>query len=120
MNYQAVIAIVGTVIVLYVMLGGMKSVALTDTLQGLLFISLLWVIVIAYLVAGFGGSLPRAVNSIWENTREWFSYPGPGGSVFRTVPGWIPAFVCDWLDHYAAARICALGFSGKDMHTSGS
>ena len=81
MNYQAVIAIVGTVIVLYVMLGGMKSVALTDTLQGLLFISLLWVIVIACLVAGFGGSLPRAVNSIWENTREWFSYPGPDGWV---------------------------------------
>ena len=66
MDYQAVIAVAGTVIVAYVMLGGMKSVALTDTLQGLLFISLLWVIVIACLMAGFGGSLPKAVGSIWE------------------------------------------------------
>jgi SSS family solute:Na+ symporter len=117
MNYKAVIAIVGTVIVLYVMLGGMKSVALTDTLQGLLFISLLWVIVIACLVAGFGGSLPRAVDSIWENTREWFSYPGPDGWVpYSSRLGYPLSCAIGWtimLPHVFVRS----GFSGKDMHT---
>lgn len=117
MDYQAVIAVAGTVIVAYVMLGGMKSVALTDTLQGLLFISLLWVIVIACLMAGFGGSLPKAVGSIWENTREWFSYPGPDGWVpYSARLGYPLSCAVGWtvmLPHVFVRS----GFSGKDMHT---
>lgn len=117
MDYQAVIAVAGTVIVAYVMLGGMKSVALTDTLQGLLFISLLWIIVIACLMAGFGGSLPKAVGSIWENTREWFSYPGPDGWVpYSARLGYPLSCAVGWtvmLPHVFVRS----GFSGKDMHT---
>ena len=117
MNYQAVIAIAGTVIVVYVMLGGMKSVALTDTLQGLLFIGLLWVIVLSCLVIGFGGSLPAAVGSIWENTREWFSYPGPDGWVpYSARLGYPLSCAIGWtvmLPHVFVRS----GYSGKDMHT---
>ena len=71
----------GAAIILYVCLGGMKSVALTDTIQGLLFISLLWIIAAACLYAGFGGSVSAAFASIWENSRDWLSYPGPDGWV---------------------------------------
>ena len=80
-DYRMAIVVVGIAIIVYVCLGGMKSVAATDTIQGLLFIDLLWIIAIACLIAGFGGSLTAAVNSIWDNSREWFSYPGPDGWV---------------------------------------
>ena len=40
---------------------------------------MLWVIVIACLIVGFGGSLPAAVGNLWENTQSFFSYPGPSG-----------------------------------------
>ena len=42
-------------------------------------IAMLWVIVIACLIVGFGGSLPAAVGNLWENTQSFFSYPGPSG-----------------------------------------
>ncbi|MEG2642393.1 MAG: hypothetical protein RSA71_07925 [Eubacterium sp.] len=59
----------------------MKSAATADTIQGLVFIALLWFIVIACLIVGFGGSLTLAVESLWENTQSFFSYPGPSGWV---------------------------------------
>lgn len=76
-SYTAILLFVGIASIVFVCIGGMKSVAWADTLQGLLFISALWVIVIAAIAVGFNGSLGNAVNSVWENTNEWFSYPGP-------------------------------------------
>ncbi|WP_087065676.1 sodium:solute symporter family protein [Intestinibacillus massiliensis] len=117
MDYRAVICIVGIVIILYVMIGGMKSVATTDTIQGLLFISLLWVIAAACLLIGFGGSLSRAVSSIWENTNAWFSYPGPDGWVpYGSRLGYPLSCAIGWtimLPHVFVRS----GYSGKDLRT---
>ncbi|MCU6763749.1 Pantothenate permease [uncultured Roseburia sp.] len=76
-NYRYILLIIGIVIVAYVMIGGLKSIVITDTIQGLLYIAILWIIVIVCLLIGFNGSLGNAVSTVWENTSEWFSYPGP-------------------------------------------
>ena len=116
-DYRMVIAIVGIAIIVYVCLGGMKSVAATDTVQGLLFISLLWIIAIACLIVGFNGSLTSAVSSIWDNTQEWFSYPGPDGWVpYGARLGYPLSCAIGWtimLPHVFVRS----GYSGKDMHT---
>ena len=116
-SYKSVVVIVGVVIVIYVMIGGLKSIALTDTIQGLLYISILWLIVIVCLLTAFNGSLPKALNSIWENTNSWFSYPGPDGWVpysarfgypFSCAIGWTVM-----LPHVFVRS----GYSGSDLHT---
>ena len=116
-DYRAVILIVGIAIIIYVCLGGMKSVVLTDTLQGLVFISLLWIIAIACLIIGFDGSLSTAVDTIWQNTQEWFSYPGPDGWVpYGARLGYPLSCAIGWtimLPHVFVRS----GYSGKDMHT---
>ena len=76
-NYNTILVIIGIVIVGYVMIGGMKSIVMTDTIQGLVYIGILIAIVLCCLGIGFHGSLPAAVTSVWENTNDWFSYPGP-------------------------------------------
>lgn len=117
MDYRAVICIVGLVITLYVIVGGMKSVALTDTIQGLLFISLLWIIAAACLFIGFDGSLSAALSSIWENSPGWFSYPGPDGWVpYSARLGYPLSCAIGWtimLPHVFVRS----GYSGKDMRT---
>lgn len=96
-SYRTAITVVGLIMTVFVCVGGVKSAAMADTIQGLLFIVLLWVIVIACLIVGFGGSLPAAVESLWENTQSFFSYPGPGswtpyaarfGYPFSCAIGW--------------------------------
>ncbi len=78
-NYRMAVIVVGLIMTVFVCIGGMKSAAMADTVQGLLFIAMLWVIVIACLIVGFGGSLSTALDTLWENTPEFFSYPGPSG-----------------------------------------
>ncbi|MDO4491432.1 MAG: sodium:solute symporter family protein [Lachnospiraceae bacterium] len=116
-DYRMVVLVVGIVIILYVMIGGLKSIALTDTIQGILYISILWIIVVACLIIGFQGSLGKALGSIWENTRSWFSYPGPNGWVsygFRL--GYPLSCAIGWtvmLPHVFVRS----GYSGKNMET---
>lgn len=81
MNYTMVVIAVGIIMTVFVTIGGVKSAATADTIQGLLFIAGLWVIVIACLIVGFDGSLPNALSTVWENTNSFFSYPGPDGWV---------------------------------------
>ncbi|MDO4554184.1 MAG: sodium:solute symporter family protein [Lachnospiraceae bacterium] len=76
-SYSMAVIVVGLIMTIFVCVGGVKSAAMADTVQGLLFIILLWVIVIACLIVGFGGSLPAAISNLWEQTPEFFSYPGP-------------------------------------------
>ncbi|MBQ8585912.1 MAG: sodium:solute symporter family protein [Butyricicoccus sp.] len=116
-DYRAVIVIVGIAITVYVCLGGMKSVAATDTIQGLLFISLLWIIAAACLIAGFDGSITNALSAIWENSQDWLSYPGPDGWVpYGSRLGYPLSCAIGWtimLPHVFVRS----GYSGKDMHT---
>ena len=116
-DYRAVIVIVGIAIIVYVCLGGMKSVAATDTIQGLLFISLLWIIAIACLIVGFDGSLTNALDSIWDNSREWFSYPGPDGWVpYGARLGYPLSCAIGWTIMLPNVFVRS-GYSGKDMRT---
>lgn len=116
-SYQSVVIIVGIVIISYVMIGGLKSIALTDTIQGLAYISILWIIVIACLITAFGGSLGSALHSIWENTNSWFSYPGPDGWVPYSARFGYP-FSCaiGWTVMLPHVFIRS-GYSGSDLHT---
>ena len=79
-------------------LGGVKSAATADTVQGLLFILLLWVIVIAALIVGFGGSLSKAVTKLWDDVPSFFSYPGPDG--------WVP-----YASRFGYPFSCAIGWT---------
>ena len=116
-SYQKVVIIVGTVLIIYVMIGGLRSIALTDTVQGLLYISILWIIVFACLWSAFGGSLPRALQTLWENTNSWFSYPGPNGGVSYSARFGYP-FSCaiGWTVMLPHVFIRS-GYSGSDLHT---
>lgn len=78
-NYRMAVIVVGLIMTIFVCVGGVKSAAMADTVQGLLFIALLWVIVIACLIVGFNGSLGAALDNLWANTDSFFSYPGPSG-----------------------------------------
>ena len=116
-DYKKIVIIVGIVLILYVMIGGLKSIALTDTIQGIGYISILWIIVGACLYFGFKGSLTAAVAQIKEQTASWFSYPGPEGQItygarfgypFSCAVGWTVM-----LPHVFIRS----GYSGKDLHT---
>lgn len=116
-SYTPVVIIVGAVLIIYVMIGGLKSIAITDTIQGLAYISILWLIVIACLVFAFGGSLPKAVSTLWENTRSWFSYPGPDNWVPYSARFGYP-FSCaiGWTVMLPHVFIRS-GYSGSDLNT---
>ena len=116
-KYQTVVIIVGVVIVAYVMIGGLKSIAITDTIQGLLYIGILWVIVIVCIVTAFGGSLGNALSTIWDNTNSWFSYPGPDAWVPYSARFGYP-FSCaiGWTVMLPHVFIRA-GYSGSNLHT---
>ncbi|MCD7864974.1 MAG: sodium:solute symporter family protein [Clostridiales bacterium] len=115
--YQQVVIIVGIVIIAYVMIGGLKSIALTDTIQGLAYISILWIIVFACLFTAFGGSLGNALSTIWENTNDWFSYPGPDGWVpYSARFGYPLSCAIGWTVMLPHVFIRS-GYSGSDLNT---
>ena len=64
----------------------------------LVFILLLWVIVIAALIVGFGGSLSKAVTKLWDDVPSFFSYPGPDG--------WVP-----YASRFGYPFSCAIGWT---------
>lgn len=81
-SYANAVVVIGITMTVFVCIGGMKSAAFADTIQGLFFIAALWIIAISCLVVGFHGSLNEALQTIWRNpnTAGFFSYPGPSGT----------------------------------------
>lgn len=78
MNYNLVILVIGFAMVIFTMIGGFKSVALTDTIQGLIFMAAIWVIVIAVMAAGYNGNLIECIKDVNSvDNGIFFSYPGP-------------------------------------------
>lgn len=76
-DYTTVCIVIGVAMVIFTAIGGFKSVALTDTIQGVIFIIAIWVIALTCLGIGFNFSLPTALKSIYDNAgSEWFSMPG--------------------------------------------
>lgn len=76
-SFQLTVLIVGLTMTVFVCIGGVKSAAMADTVQGLLFIGLLWAIVIVCLIVGFNGSIGNALQALKTNSPGFFSYPGP-------------------------------------------
>lgn len=77
-SYGAVCLIIGLAMVAFTTLGGFKSVALTDTIQGIVYMIAIWAIAAIALWIGFRGSLGDCINTILEiNGDAYFSYPGP-------------------------------------------
>lgn len=97
-NYRLAVIVVGLIMTVFMCVGGVKSAAMADTVQGLLFIALLWVIVIACLIVGFDGSLGAAIGNLKANTESFFSYPGPSG--------WTP-----YSGRFGYPFSCAIGWS---------
>lgn len=95
---NAAIIVMTVIMLTYVILGGMRSVAWTDTLQGWTFIVLLWVIIGATFYVAFNFSLTEAVSNVWVQTNEWFSYPGPDH--------WVP-----YVSRFGYPLSCAIGWT---------
>lgn len=116
-SYTGVIVVVGLVTLVFVSLGGMKSLAWADTAQGWLFIGALWCVVLFSLYAGFGGSLTTAISKVWENTNAWFSYPGPDNWVpYAARLGYPLTCAIGWTVMLPHVFIRA-GFSGDSLHS---
>ena len=77
-SYQVMLIGIGIVMILFTCTG-FKSVATIDAIQGFFFIAAVFVIAFSLLNATFKGSLSTAISSVWENSNNWFSYPGPDG-----------------------------------------
>ena len=76
---QTFTLICGIIMTVFVMLGGVKSTALADAVQGWFFILALWAIIFVTLKVVFNGSLIEAFQTVRVQTPDWFSYPGPIG-----------------------------------------
>lgn len=98
-NYTMAVIVVGAIMTIFVCIGGVKSAAMADTVQGLAFIVLLWVIVIACLKINFDGSLPEVFSNIWNDpqkdyfffnsgTSGWSDYGIRFGYPFSCAIGW--------------------------------
>lgn len=97
-NANTFTLICGIIMTVFVMFGGCKSTALADAIQGWFFIIALWAIIFAVLKIVFGGSLIEAFSTAYQNTPEWFSYPGPIG-------------VCTYPSRVSYPLACAFGFT---------
>ena len=116
-SYNLVVLVAGITVLVFVAVGGMKTVALADTIQGWAFISILWIVVMSVLIVGFNGSLVTAVQSVWVNTNSWFSYPGPDGWVtYAARLGYPLACAIGWTIMLPHVFVRA-GFSGADLKT---
>lgn len=87
-SYQMAVIVIGLIMTIFMMTGGTKSAATADMFQGLAIIAMLWVIVIACILVGFGdkGGLVGAVSELWNNVQpgadySFFAYPGPNSWV---------------------------------------
>ncbi len=79
-SYGAIILTIGVAMVLFTTIGGFKSVALTDTIQGILFFIVIWLIAFVALFYMFGGDFFGAVKEVYNTDGgAFFSYPGPYG-----------------------------------------
>ena len=76
---QTFTLICGIIMTVFVMLGGVKSTALADAVQGWFFILALWAIIFVTLKIVFNGSIIEAFQTVRVQTPDWFSYPGPIG-----------------------------------------
>ena len=70
---QTFTLICGIIMTVFVMLGGVKSTALADAVQGWFFILALWAIIFVTLKVVFNGSIIEAFQTVRVQTPDWFS-----------------------------------------------
>lgn len=104
-SYTMAVIVIGVIMTIFMMTGGTKSAATADMFQGLAIIAMLWVIVIACIIVGFGdkGGLPGAINVLWNNVQpgadySFFAYPGPNN--------WV-----DYVGRFGYPFSCAIGWT---------
>ncbi|MGH8793148.1 MAG: sodium:solute symporter family protein [Stackebrandtia sp.] len=90
-SFAAGAAVMLVVMVVYVIAGGLRAVAWTDTLQGVM----MYVVIFAgglYVVREEQGSFTNAFERLNEQLPEWFTLPGPAGTITPTywLTLWIP------------------------------
>ena len=95
---QTFTLICGIIMTVFVMLGGVKSTALADAVQGWFFILALWAIIFVTLKVVFNGSIIEAFQTVRVQTPDWFSYPGPIG-------------VCTYPSRVSYPLACAFGYT---------
>jgi solute:Na+ symporter, SSS family len=90
-SFEVGAAVMLVVMIVYVMVGGLRAVAWTDTIQGfMMFVAIaggsLWI------VRGEYGSLGAAFDALVAQNPEWFTLPGPAGTITQAhwVSLWIP------------------------------
>ena len=95
---QTFTLICGIIMTVFVMLGGVKSTALADAVQGWFFILALWAIIFVTLKIVFNGSIIEAFQTVRVQTPDWFSYPGPIG-------------ICTYPSRVSYPLACAFGYT---------
>ncbi len=76
-SYKLAVLVAGIGTTIFVSIGGTKSAAMADTIQGLIFISLLWAIVGICVGIGFPQNGLNPIEVLQEKAPAFFSYPGP-------------------------------------------
>jgi SSS family solute:Na+ symporter len=88
-SFEVGAAILLLVSVVYVWMGGMRSVAWTDTLQGAFMFVAIWIATAMFLFGAYGGDPTAFWNSLVANFGSHVTLPGPSNT-------YTPAFTVSW------------------------
>jgi SSS family solute:Na+ symporter len=88
-SFEVGAAILLLVSVVYVWMGGMRSVAWTDTLQGAFMFIAIWIATAMFLLGAYGGDPTAFWNSLVSNFGSHVTLPGPSNT-------YTPAFTVSW------------------------
>ena len=88
-SFEVGAAILLLVSVAYVWMGGMRSVAWTDTFQGVFMFLAIWFATVAFLFGAYNGDPTAFWSAIVSNFSSHVTLPGPAGL-------YSPAFVVSW------------------------
>lgn len=110
--FAAGAAVMLVVMVLYVIAGGLRAVAWTDTLQGIMMFAVIFGGSL-YVVRETQGSITAAYARIAEQSPEWLTLPGPSGAVTATY--WISLWIPFTLGLLLAPQIVIRMFSAQSL-----
>jgi SSS family solute:Na+ symporter len=88
-SFEVGAAILLLVSVVYVWMGGMRSVAWTDTLQGVFMFIAIWAAAFAFLSSAYGGSVTAFWDQLVQNYTAYVTLPGPSGL-------YTPSYLVSW------------------------
>lgn len=110
--FAAGAAVMLVVMVLYVIAGGLRAVAWTDTLQGvMMFVAIFGGSL--YVVQETQGSVTAAFSRLAEQAPDWLTLPGPAGTVTATY--WVSLWIPFSLGLLLAPQIVVRMFSARSL-----